>query len=104
MYDEGFRSNPKIRVVPANYADECAYHLYELIVPDREALLNRLSEAGINCGVHYRDNTEYRLFAFGESQAPRAREVSRQLITMPLHMWLTDGDVRRIVEKVNEYA
>ena len=104
MYNEGFKNNPKIKIVPAPHADECSYHLYELIVPNREDLLNKLSDDGINCGVHYRDNTEYSVFAFGDGQAPKAREVSQHLITMPLHMWLTDDDVKTIIEKVNQYV
>lgn len=57
MYNEGFRNNSKIKIIQASYEDECSYHLYELVVPDREDLLNELSAEGINCGVHYRDNT-----------------------------------------------
>ena len=104
MYNEGFKNNPKIKVIPAPYPDECSYHLYELIVPDREDLLKKLSESGINCGVHYRDNTEYSIFSFGKGQAPKAQEISQHFITMPLHMWLTDEDVRIVIEKVNLYA
>ncbi len=104
MYDEGFKDNPNIHIIPAPYADECAYHLYELVVPDREDLLQKLSSEGINCGVHYRDNTEYSIFAFGDGACPKAREISHHLITMPLHMWLTDDDVKLIIEKVNQYA
>ena len=98
IYNEGFKN------IPAPYADECSYHLYELVVPDREDLLNKLSDVGINCGVHYRDNTEYKVFAYGEGQAPKARAISQHIITMPLHLWLTDEDVKQIVEKVNEFA
>ena len=104
MYNEGFKNNDRIRIIPAPYSEECAYHLYELAVPDRERLLNNLSEEGINCGVHYRDNTEYQIFSFGEGQAPKARKISQNLITMPLHMWLTDDDIRYIIDKVNKYA
>lgn len=104
MYNEGFKNNKKIKIVPANYADECSYHLYELIVPDREALLNYLSQYEINCGVHYRDNTEYKIFEFGQGTCPRAHEVSQHLITMPLHMWLSNDDVKLIIEKVNEFV
>ena len=103
MYNEGFKDNPLIKIIPAPYADECSYHLYELVVPDREALLDFLSQNGINCGVHYRDNTEYSVFAYGEGQAPKAREISQHLITMPLHMWLTDEDVSTIIGSVNEF-
>jgi len=102
MYNDGFKNNSKIKIIPAPYADECSYHLYELVVPDREDLLNKLSAKGINCGVHYRDNTEYSVFAHGDGQAPKAREISQHLITMPLHMWLTDEDVKLIIDSVNE--
>ena len=104
MYDEGFRDNPRIRIIPAPHADECSFHLYELAVPDREDLLNKLSAVGINCGVHYRDNTEYSVFAFGRGSCPRAHEISQHLITMPLHLWLTDEDVKTIVREVNRFA
>lgn len=104
QYNDGFKDNPKIRIIPAPYPDECSFHLYELVVPNREDLLNKLSADGINCGVHYRDNTEYKIFSFGDGQAPKARDISRHLITMPLHMWLTDEDVKRIIDEVNIYA
>ena len=103
MYNEGFRNNKNITIIPANYADECSYHLYELAVPDREALLEFLSKNEINCGVHYRDNTEYSIFAYGNGSCPKAHEISQHLITMPLHMWLTDEDVNKIITKVNEF-
>ncbi|MBP0969632.1 MAG: DegT/DnrJ/EryC1/StrS family aminotransferase, partial [Oscillospiraceae bacterium] len=104
MYNEGFKDNPRIKVIPASHADECSFHLYELVVPDREDLLNKLADVGINCGVHYRDNTEYSVFAYGDGQAPKAREISQHLITMPLHLWLSDDDVKSIIKAVNEYA
>ena len=104
MYNEGFKNNPNIKVVPAPYADECSYHLYEMMVPDREQLLDQLASVGINCGVHYRDNTEYKVFAFGQGTCPRAHEAYQQLITMPLHMWLTDEDVKMIIDNVNKFV
>ena len=104
MYDAGFKNNKHIQIVPASHADECSYHLYELIVPDREDLLAKLAQRGINCGVHYRDNTEYSVFAYGDGQAPHAREVSQHLITMPMHLWLSDADVQFIIDSVNELA
>lgn len=104
MYNEGFKNNPKIKIIPAPFADECSYHLYELVVPDREALLDYLSKFEINCGVHYRDNTEYKVFAYGHGTCPFAHDISQHLITMPLHMWLTDEDVKKIIEKVNEFV
>ena len=104
MYTEGFKDNANITIIPANYSDECSYHLFELVVPNREGLLQFLSSYGINCGVHYRDNTEYSMYKYANGTCPKAHEVSQHLITMPLHMWLTDEEVRLIIEKVNEYV
>lgn len=101
-YTEGFKDNDKIQIIPANYADECSYHLFELVVPDREDLLQKLSAKGINCGVHYRDNTEYSMYKYANGTCPKAHEISQHLITMPLHMWLTDEDVDLIIKEVNE--
>lgn len=104
MYNEGFKDNPNIKIIPANYSDECSYHLYELAVPDREKLLDELSSEGINCGVHYRDNTEYSMYKYANGTCPFAHEISQHLITMPLHMWLSDEDVKIIIESVNKYT
>ena len=98
MFSKHFETS----IIPAPYAEECAYHLYELAVPDREDLLNKLSAVGINCGVHYRDNTEYKVYEYAQGTCPKAHEISQHLITMPLHMWLTDEDVQEIIKAVNE--
>lgn len=104
IYNEGFKSNANIQIIPATYAEECSYHLYELAVPDRDDLLKKLAEEGINCGVHYRDNTEYSVFSYAQGTCPKAHEISQHLITMPLHMWLTDEDIKRIIDTVNKYV
>ena len=103
MYNEGFYKNEKIRIVPAPYADECSYHIYELIVPDRDALLAELARHDISAGVHYRDNTEYSMYRYGSGTCPKAHELSEHIITMPLHMWLTDEDVQRVIRIVNNF-
>ena len=103
MYNQGFANNPNIRIIPAPHADECAYHIYELAVPDREALLSWMAAHDIYGGVHYRDNTEYLPYRYAKGTCPNAAELSEHLITMPLHMWLTDEDVQTIIKVVNEF-
>lgn len=103
MYNQAFSSNNKIKIVKANYPDECSYHIYELIVPDREALLGKLAENDIYGGVHYRDNTEYSMYNYANGSCPYAHSISQHLITLPLHMWLTDEDVLTIINCVNEF-
>lgn len=103
MYDEAFKDNKNIQIVEAPYPDECSFHIYELIVPDREALLGELAKHDIYGGVHYRDNTEYSMYQYANGTCPYAHEVSQHLITLPLHMWLTDEDVQKIIDVVNSF-
>lgn len=104
MYDRAFEGNANVRIVPAPYAEECSYHIYELIVPDREALLAALAEQEIYGGVHYRDNTEYSMYRYAQGTCPNAHKISGQIITLPMHMWLTDEDVQKVADVVNRFT
>lgn len=103
-YNKAFKDNKNLSIVGAPYHEECSYHIYELIVPDREALLEELAKNDIYAGVHYRDNTEYSMYLYANGTCPRAHEVSQKLITLPLHLWLSDEDVQKIVDIVNNFT
>ena len=103
-YNKAFSLIGDLEIVPAPYPEECSYHIYELVVPDREALLQKLAENDIYGGVHYRDNTEYIMYAYAQGTCPRAHEVSQHLITLPLHMWLTDEDIDKIISVVCDFS
>ena len=104
MYDKAFAGNPNIQIIGAPHAEECSYHIYEIAVPDREALLSELAKHDIYGGVHYRDNTEFSMYTYAQGTCPHAHEISQHIITMPLHMYLTDEDVARITEIVNNFV
>ena len=104
MYDKAFEGNPNIRIIRAPYAEECCFHIYEIVVPDREALLGELAKNDIYGGVHYRDNTEFSMYRYAQGTCPVAHEVTQHIITMPLHMYLSDEDVARIAQIVNDFV
>lgn len=104
MYDAAYAHNPNIRIIRANYPQECSYHIYEIAVPDREGLLGELARNDIYGGVHYRDNTEFSMYRYAQGTCPKAHEITQHIITMPLHMYLTDEDVARIIRIVNDFT
>lgn len=104
MYDAAYAHNPNIRIIRANYPQECSYHIYEIAVPDREGLLGELARNDIYGGVHYRDNTEFSMYRYAQGTCPKAHEITQHIITMPLHMYLTDEDVARITRIVNDFT
>lgn len=103
-YNAAFLGISEIKPIPANYPNECSHHIYEIEVQDREGLLLHLSKNGINGGVHYRDNTEYKMYQYAQGTCPRAHEISKHILTLPLHMWLTDEEVEKIISEVKNFV
>lgn len=77
-------------------------HLYQIQVADRDEVMVRLNAAGVYPGVHYRDNTLYRMYAYADGTCPRARRASDRLISLPLHLRMSEGDVRRVAQALRE--
>lgn len=102
-YNAAFKKYNDITIIKAPYHAECSYHIYEIAVPDREALMAYLATKGIYCGVHYRDNTEYSMYNYALGTCPNANHISQHLVTLPLHMWLTDEDVDAVIDEVRKY-
>ena len=93
-----------MQIIGAPYADECSYHIYEIALDDRDGLLEYLQKHDIYAGVHYRDNTEYEMYAYDHGKCPNAHMMSNKILTVPLHMHLTKEDVEMIANRVVEFV
>jgi dTDP-4-amino-4,6-dideoxygalactose transaminase len=94
--------NKKINIV--RMAPECvpSRHLYQVLVNQRDEVMLALNQANIFPGVHYRDNTLYKMYAYAQGTCPRSHAASEQIISLPLHMRLTYPQVKYIAEKLIE--
>jgi dTDP-4-amino-4,6-dideoxygalactose transaminase len=77
-------------------------HLYQIKINNRNGIIKYLSENGIHCGVHYKDNTEYQMYSSFYGKCPNAHRLSNQILTLPLHLFLTEKNIKFIIEKVKE--
>jgi dTDP-4-amino-4,6-dideoxygalactose transaminase len=82
--------------VPVAPGCESARHLYQILVDDRDQVMLALNSQRIYPGVHYQDNTCYRMYESAKGSCPRAVDASRRLISLPLHLRLSYADVARI--------
>ena len=87
------------------YADnvEPSRCLYQVIVDDRDGLVKHLNEHGINSGVHYVDNTNYKMYSYAHGSCPNAEYYSEHIISLPVHLMLSDEDVEDVIKSVLEY-
>jgi len=103
-YREGFANAPHVGTVAIAEGCESATHLFQVRVKNREAVMMALNQHEVFPGVHYRDNTEYRMFAYGKGTCPHAHQASNEIISLPLHMNLTRHDVMLVAQLVAQYA
>jgi dTDP-4-amino-4,6-dideoxygalactose transaminase len=97
LYDELLGSSNAVGRIPMAPDSEPSRHLYQVRVGDRDAVLSGLNRRGIHPGVHYRDNSDYGVFApYALGATPRAAAASASLLSLPLHLRLTDDDVRHV--------
>ncbi len=105
LYDKAFsmyKDEIKLVEIPKNC--ESARHLYQIIVKDRDGLMEHLNKKNIFPGVHYVDNTEYRMYKYAKGTCPNAIYVSDHVLSLPLHLRLTHEDVQTIIDAVTEYV
>lgn len=102
IYAQAFEGRNAIELVPVAPDCESSRHLFQILVDDRDELLQSLNERSIFPGVHYLENTQFKPYRYGQGTCPRAERASSRLLSLPLHMRLTDADVGRVCDAVIE--
>ncbi|MEO8297188.1 MAG: aminotransferase class V-fold PLP-dependent enzyme [Burkholderiales bacterium] len=87
-------------IAHANEA-ETSRHLAQFFCPDRDKLINHLDSCNIGTGVHYRSNSRYPMYA--DQKTPNAETFDQQIISLPLHLRLTDDDVEYVIGHIKAY-
>ena len=88
---------------PDDY-DTIVPHIYPVRVLNgrRDELKEYLEQNGIECGIHYFPNHRLTYFNTG-SELPITDMLYSELLTLPLHPALTEGEQNYIIEKIKEF-
>ena len=105
LYERYLSEQKKIQFI--KYFDDCvsSRHLFQIRVPEniRNEIVTYLNSKNVFPGVHYRINTDYRMYRYALGSCPNAEKASREIISLPLHMRLSEDDVRYVSECILEY-
>ncbi len=103
-YDSALADCPGI-AFPNRRGDETLHFLYVIRVLDgrRDDLLDHLAERSVQGWVHFTPNHLQPAFAEYRVPLPETERVFGEVVTLPLHMQLTDDDVERVVEGVRSF-
>jgi dTDP-4-amino-4,6-dideoxygalactose transaminase len=75
-------------------------HLFQIVVNNRNKFMESLNSKGIYPGVHYRNNLNYKMYKNHFESCPFAQYISEKIISLPLHLNLSDEDVAYVIENV----
>jgi dTDP-4-amino-4,6-dideoxygalactose transaminase len=98
IYESELANIDGLKIV--NHNEECSSsrHLFQILIDKRDEVMMALGKYDIYCGVHYRDNTLYDMYNYADVNCPNSRIFSEKTISLPLHMSLTEKDVRFICD------
>lgn len=100
IYEKCFKESKIDYVKQHPDCTKSSRHLFQIIVENRNQFMEYLNINGIYPGVHYRDNTRYRMYEKSYGSCPYSHYISEKLISLPLHVQLTDEEVYYIIDKV----
>jgi dTDP-3-amino-3,4,6-trideoxy-alpha-D-glucose transaminase len=110
MYNTGIR-NRAIGLPGSPEGSESSWHLFPIhVAPGRRGnLAAHLREAGVATGVHYPtaipDQPAMQSARFElADECAMARQICACEISLPIHPYLTDGEVHRVIDAVNAFA
>ena len=92
--------------VEADFASS-VYHLYVILVDDREGLQQFLSDKGIGTGLHYplplHLQKAYAHLGYKEGSFPVTESVAKRLISLPMFPELTREQIEYVAESIKEF-
>jgi len=110
QYNNAFAQLPVTLPAPPEKNTRHAYHLYTLLIDEKEAgisrddMLNAMTAEGIGVGVHYLSIPEHpyyqSTFGWKPEAYPHATRIGRQTLSLPLSPKLSDDDVSDVIQAV----
>ncbi|HLP49079.1 MAG TPA: DegT/DnrJ/EryC1/StrS family aminotransferase [Candidatus Kapabacteria bacterium] len=96
LYDKRLKKEPGVEIIPTAPDCDSSRHLYQIQTDNRDKVILALNKANIFPGIHYKDNTSYKMYSKQAGRCPRALQASRRVISLPNHIKLTFEDVQRV--------
>ncbi len=106
MYKSGI-NNPKV-VIPPVYNDIYhVYHLFPVLVEDREDFQQYLKKHDIHTQVHYPIPPYvaecYQDWGYKWSDFPNAERYAKQEVSLPVYCGIPDEEIRYVIDVINGY-
>lgn len=93
----------KIKFVRIEEVCESSFHLFQICVENRDALMLELNAAEIYPGVHYASNINYKMYSYAKGSCPYSDYVSDHTISLPMNMYITYEDIKKVCQVIKHF-
>ena len=102
-------NNPMVSLLTKPQSNEAhVYHLFVILTPQRERLINYLKENGVQSLIHYPIPIHMQKPCTQFKRAPNGLSVSEShsndCLSLPCHPHLSDEDLYKVIELVNSFC
>ena len=82
------------------YDKSCSYHLYWILVKNRNEFRKKLSSYKIETGTHYKPVHTFSLYK-SKTKLKITENVGKNIVTIPCHPNLKESDIDKIIKSIN---
>ena len=105
-YNNNIKNQKVAKPKVAAYCKLHTYHIYCLQVDNRDAFMKHLQDNDVQCGIHYPIPIELTkpYSHFGEKfHSTNTRNIAPKLVSLPMHPFMSEEDMQKVCEVVNEW-
>lgn len=106
-YSECFAGTKAITQKIEPWCTRSVYAQYSIRIPNRDKLIAELNARGIPTAVHYpiplHMQEAYKYLGYKEGDFPVSEKVSQEIMSLPMHPFLTDAEIVQIANAVKEF-
>jgi dTDP-4-amino-4,6-dideoxygalactose transaminase len=105
ILSRGLEGTPGLRIPRERQGYKHVYHQYTVAIESgRDRVQERLRELGVGTAIHYEVPVHrqplYVDLGYGSTSLPVSERLAEQVLSLPVHPGLTDGDLDRIIDSV----
>jgi len=101
-YDAALKDVVAVQALPP--ATRHARGLYSVLVPDRPKFQEALKAAGVPTSIYYpmplHLHAAFRPYCSGPGSLPVCERLAQHIVALPMHPYLTEADIARVVDAV----
>lgn len=85
------------------FDNNCSYHLYWILIKNRDKFMKSMQKNGIETGIHYFPIHKMKYYS-SNTKLPTTENVGNHIVSLPIHPNLNMSDINKIIKLTNKFA